>query len=130
MAKNQKKNKVVIVEDDEDLLQMLLAAFKTKGFTPHGFSTGKEALDYLLDEKNIEEVALVVLDRLLPDMDGLDILKQLNKKFDNRVHVLILSVLSAEKDVLEGIKIGAVDYIAKPFSLPVLMQKANSLISR
>ena len=125
-----RKQRVVIVDDDEDLLRLLLASFKSEGFETTGISNGKEALSYLMDEKNVEGLNLLILDRMLPDMDGMEILKQFKDKYQSKVPVLILSVLSADKDVMEGLKKGAVDYISKPFNLKILIQKARSLISR
>lgn len=122
------KNKIIIVDDDEDLLKLLASSFKSKGFEVKTLANGKDGLDYLLSEKNLKEASLIILDRMLPDMDGLDILKALKEKTDLKVPVLILSVLSSEKDVLAGLKKGAIDYVAKPFSLPVFMQKAMSLM--
>jgi len=125
-----KKNKVILVDDDEDLLGLLMSAFKNKGFEVHGISRGQEAMTYLMDEKNTQSACLLVLDRMLPDMDGLQILKTFQARFPNRVPILMLSSLSAEKDMLAGLKEGAVDYVAKPFSLPILMHKALSLIAK
>lgn len=121
-------NNVVIVDDDEDLLRLLMTSFKSQGFEVKGFITGKEALDYLLDEAHIQSMCLLVLDRMLPDMDGLEVLRQLHEHSTHRVPVLILSLLSAEKDIMEGLQQGAVDYITKPFSVLILMQKARTLI--
>lgn len=120
---------MIIVDDDEDLLRLLVSAFQAKGFDVQGLINGKEALAYLTEGKNAQEASLLVLDRILPDMDGLDILKQLKNQLAH-LPVLILSSLSAEKDVLTGLKEGAVDYITKPFSLSVLMQKALQLINK
>ncbi len=120
------KNKVIIVDDDEDLQRLLAFSFKEKGYEPLCLTTGKEALSYLLKDENTQDAALLILDRILPDMEGLDILKQ----FKPKMPLLILSALSSEKDILAGLKVGAVDYISKPFSLPIFMQKAISLIER
>ena len=125
-----KKTTVLIVDDDRDLLRLLSAAFKSKGFEVHTMKNGKEALEDLMDEQNITSACLLVLDRMLPDMDGLEIFKKFQNQFLGRLPVLILSALSAEKDVLEGLKVGAIDYITKPFSLPIFMEKALSLIER
>lgn len=122
--------KVILVDDDEDLLRILIFCFKGKGFETHGITTGKEALEYLLNEKNMEDVALVVLDRMLPDMEGLDILTKFIAKYQNKIPVIILSVLGTDKDIIEGLKKGATDYLEKPFNQEVLMEKALSLISR
>lgn len=124
------KNKVIIVDDDASLLELLVSAFQAKGFEVHGINNGTEALDYLLEEKNIETACLIILDRILPDMEGLEILKKFQEKFSGRVPVLILSLLSSEKDVLAGFKEGAIDYVTKPFNLSILMQKALSLIKK
>lgn len=124
------RNKVILVDDDEDLLRLLVFAFQGKGFEVKALTRGKEALDYLLEEKNLESVCILVLDRVLPDMDGLEILQKFRAQSSQPIPVLILSSLSAEKDVLEGLKQGAIDYVSKPFSLPILMQKALSLIQK
>lgn len=126
----QERNKIIIVDDDEDLLAMLVDAFESEGYEVHGMTRGKEALSYLMEEKNIETAALLILDRLLPDMDGLEILRQFVEKYQKRVPVLILSVLSGERDVLSGLKQGAIDYISKPFNFPIMMEKSLSLIKQ
>ncbi len=126
----KKNNKIIIVDDDEDLLRILVFYFEGKGFEVHTIATGKEAVKFLLNEKNMKEVCLLVLDRMLPDMEGLDILTRFTEKYHHQVPVLILSVLGSDKDIIEGLKKGAVDYVKKPFNHDVLMQKALSLIAR
>lgn len=121
--------KIIIIDDDKDILILLLSAFKSRGFEVHGIGTGAEALNYLLDKKNLDDISLIILDRILPDMDGLDILKQFINKFHSKIPVLILSVLSSEADMLSGISSGAIDYIAKPFSIPILISKVQALIA-
>ncbi len=120
------KKQVVIVDDDADILALLLYEFQELGFEVKQYKTGKEALDFLSVEENLANVSLLVLDRILPDMDGLDILRQI--KLPGKVPVLVVSVLSAESDVIEGLQSGAVDYITKPFSVFLLMQKALNLL--
>ncbi|MEI8124938.1 MAG: response regulator transcription factor [Parachlamydiaceae bacterium] len=128
-TQNNNKIKILIVDDDEDLQRILSFAFTSEGFEVKSIITGKEALEYLFDEKNLSTVSLLILDRMLPDMDGMHILEELGDKFPNHVPVLILSVLSAEKDVVTGLKRGALDYVIKPFSLPILMEKASRLLN-
>jgi DNA-binding response OmpR family regulator len=127
---SQQRKKVIIVDDDVDLLKLLLYAFDSEGFETKGIETGKEAIEYLANDENTKSACLLVLDRVLPDMDGLFILKQLPDSLRKRLPVLILSVLSAERDVLSGLRQGAVDYIPKPFNLPILMEKALHLTGR
>jgi DNA-binding response OmpR family regulator len=122
-------DKLVIVDDDEDLMRLLNATFQSQGFEVHGFLNGKDAIAYLTDESNIASLRLLILDRMLPDMDGVEILRFFQEKYQGKVPVLILSALSAEKDVLEGLQKGAIDYIAKPFSINILLQKSRQLIA-
>lgn len=122
---NKNKKKIVIVDDDEDLTKLLESSFKAKGFDVVKIASGKKAIQYL-DDKHLSTTSLLVLDRILPDMDGIEILK----KVKNKVPVLVLSVLSAEQDVLEGLEKGAIDYVSKPFSLPIFMQKALSVMKK
>lgn len=125
------KLKVVIVDDDEDLLKMMIYAFQAEGLDVKAIISGKEALEFFEDEKNLKSTHLLILDRLLPDMDGLDILKSLNKKYPGKMPiVLVLSVLGAEKDVIQGLSAGAIEYLTKPFNLDVLMQQARVLLER
>lgn len=121
---------VVIVDDDKDLLDMLVFSFESEGFAVKGLESKSEALAFLSDHKNFDQISLLILDRMLPDGDGLDILREVQPAIPKQTPILVLSVLSSEKDVLSGLKHGAVDYIAKPFSLPVLIRKALGLISR
>ncbi len=119
--------KIVIVDDDEDLLKSLTFILKSEGLEVQGFITGKEALDYLTKEENINTCSLLILDRLLPDMDGLDILRSLNATFLKHCPVLILSLLSSDKDILSGLTTGALDYITKPFNLEIFTEKVKKL---
>lgn len=124
----EKKKRIIIVDDDEDLLKLLTHEFVQIGFDVKSFKAGEEALAFLLDEKNLSDVFLLILDRMLPDMDGLDILQQFSAQSSVRIPVLILSALASEKDITAGLQGGAIDYIGKPFSVFMLMQKAINLM--
>jgi DNA-binding response OmpR family regulator len=121
-----KKNTVLVIDDDEDLLKLIVSSFKRKGFEVLSFENGSKALSYISKKENLEPVCLILLDRILPDMDGLTILGKLDNQA--QIPVLVLSMLSTEKDMLEGLQKGAVDYMTKPFSIPILMEKAQRLI--
>jgi DNA-binding response OmpR family regulator len=129
MAKKD-KIRIVIVDDDTDLLAILTNAFRSHEFDVTECQTGKEARNFLLKKENLADVGLIILDRMLPDDDGLDILIEFMRQNPKPPPIIILSILSSEKDVLKGLKMGAVEYIAKPFSLDVLMAKALFLMSR
>lgn len=129
---NSIKNKkaIVVVDDDDLLLKSLITLLKSEGFEVEGFLTGKEALKYLLEEKNIYTCSLLILDRLLPDMDGLDILRSLNAEIKEHCPVLILSLLSSDSDILSGLTKGAFDYITKPFNLEIFIEKVKKLMRK
>ncbi len=92
---NQKIN-IVVIDDDEDLMNMLVYAIESEGYKVHGISTGKEALAYLSDKNKMKDVSLIILDRLLDDMDGIEILKKLEKSSYSKIPVIVLSMLSAK----------------------------------
>ena len=126
---DNKSKLIVIIDDDEDLVKLLTTAFQSKGYSTQAFLKGQEGLNYLNVPTNIEKTSLIILDRMLPDMDGLDILHQLKNNPAFKIPVLILSVLSSEKDIVSGLKTGAIDYVPKPFSLPILLQKAFTMMA-
>lgn len=125
---NNKKRKIVLVDDDEDILKLLVYEFQELGFEVQTFKLGKEALSFLTNVENRKDVFLLILDRVLPDMDGLDILRKLSTNTKMTIPTLFLSVLSTENDILSGLQVGAVDYITKPFSVFFLVQKALNLL--
>lgn len=119
---------IVVVDDDEDLDEILKYSLESKGYQVFGFVNGKDTFDFLADEKNLDQIALLILDRLLPDCDGIEILKHIIAHFPTRFPVIILSRLTAESEQLLGFKHGTFDYVPKPFNLTILIQKADALI--
>lgn len=128
VVKSMANHKVIIIDDDRDMLMLLMSAFKARGIEVQGMTTGKEALDFLLEKKNLDSFSLIILDRILPDMDGLEVLKQFLDKFHKKTPVIILSSLSTESDLIKGIGLGAIDYVTKPCNITLLVSKAIGLI--
>lgn len=126
-ADEPESKRIIIVDDDEDILNLLSLEFHRLGFSVETFQDGQSALAFMLKEDSCNDVFLVILDRMLPDMDGLDILQQF-KSSHPKIPVLILSALDSEKDIIAGLQDGAVDYITKPFSVFMLLQKAINLL--
>lgn len=120
-------SKVFIVDDDMNLIRLLESAFKSRGYEVKAFSTGKDAMAFLQDEAQLKSFNLFILDRMLGDIEGIEILKFIASKYQGGVPAIILSALSSEKDVLEGLTKGAADYLTKPFNIDVLMQKAEQI---
>lgn len=121
---------VILVEDDPDVLEILTHAYKSHHFIVTSFTTGKDALQYFNQRKELKGRYLIVLDRNLPDMDGIDILRKIKQKFSYHIRAIFLTSFSSEKDILEGLREGAIDYITKPFSIPILIQKTNLLLNQ
>jgi DNA-binding response OmpR family regulator len=122
--------KLIVVEDDSDLRRMLTYIFEKRGFTVITFDAGQKALSFFAKQKEIDKKTILLLDRMLPDMDGVEILRSLRKKFGKPVKAVFLSSMSSERAVLEGLQEGAVDYITKPFSPQILTQKIEMLLEK
>lgn len=129
-SNTNKIKKIAVVYDDEDIIKLLIALFEEAGFQVRAFTSGKEAIKALIEKNEIASLDVLLLDRLLPDMDGLDILKKIQESQPNHCPILFLSVLSSEKDMLKGLREGAFDYVTKPFSTNLLLEKVNHLINK
>ncbi len=116
--------KIFIVEDEEKLREVLCDYFKSKGELPVEAGDGIQALA-LLEE---QEFDAVLLDIMMPGLDGLSVCRAVRKS--NDVPIVFLIALSDEEDKLLGYELGADDYVTKPFSLSVLYAKLLALIKR
>ena len=103
-------HKILLVDDDQNLLEMLFSIFKRAGYTNLlTAASGAQALRVWRDE----QPNLIVLDVMMPDMDGFAVLKEIRRT--SRVPVLMLTARGEAEDRIEGLEIGADDYLAKPF---------------
>ncbi|MDR2346136.1 MAG: response regulator transcription factor [Planctomycetaceae bacterium] len=121
------KKRILIVEDEADIMSMISLRLKSRGYEVYGAETG------LVGLKSIVELQpdLVLLDLMLPELGGLDLLRQIrsNKKY-TRIPILIISALGEESDVVVGLELGADDYLSKPFNMSVLVARVNALLRR
>ncbi len=117
--------KILIVEDEIELLDSMVSFLKNEDFICEKATTFFDAEDKLISFK----YDVVVLDINLPDGSGIDLLK-LIKERDSNIGVLIVSARDSLDDKLEGLDLGADDYITKPFHLAELNSRINSLIRR
>ena len=117
---------VVVVDDDPEILELLQFNLQIRGYTVDSFSNGKEALDTIFDE----EPDLVILDVIMPDLDGWEILKILRDHFnEHEIKILMLTAKSTDRDKLIGKSIlKADDYITKPFDLSDLLKTVKKLL--
>lgn len=116
--------KVLVVDDEPKIIEVVKSFLESKGFTVFAAENGKQALE-IFERGNI---ALIVLDLMLPDMTGEEICMQIRKK--SRVPIIMLTAKIEEVDMLTGLNIGADDYITKPFSLKALYARIEAVLRR
>ena len=115
------------VEDDEDISLIINKTLTKQGFTVKSFENGKK----FLEQFKLETPDIVLLDLMLPDMSGSDIIKKIrsNQKYDN-VHIIVVSAKHMTMDKVENLDLGADDYIEKPFDLLELMSRVNARLRK
>lgn len=118
------KNKVVlVVEDEEKINKMVSDYFRFNGFNVISAMDGLDAV-----EKFNDEVDLIILDVMLPNLDGFTVLRRIRKK--SNVPVIMVTARGDEEDVLMGYELRVDDYVIKPFSLEILLAKSNAILNR
>lgn len=118
---------VLVVEDEQAISDLLAFHLEQSGFEPVVAAEGRKALDLAHGDK---VPAMVILDLMLPDFDGIDLLKILRR--DRRlaqVPVILLTARAEEADRILGLEMGADDYVTKPFSPRELMLRVNRLVA-
>lgn len=121
------KEKILIVEDDDDIQQLLSFTFESAGFEVKTSATGNgglaEAVDFLPD--------VIILDLMLPGMSGLDICKELKRIPEtSTIPVVMLTARGEEVDRIVGLELGADDYVVKPFSPRELVLRVRAILKR
>lgn len=118
---------IFCVEDDLNIRELLEYTLKAYGFSSKGFETGASFLNYL---KN-ETPSLILLDIMLPDIDGIQILTQLKSNSDTKdIPIIMLTAKSGRIDKIKGLDYGADDYITKPFDVLELISRINAVLRR
>lgn len=121
------KMDVLIVEDEDDIRALLVHHFRKEGFTVREADNGRSALE----EVRREQPNLVILDLMLPKLDGSEVCRSIKSNpLTRSVPVVMLTAKDRDSDVISGLDIGADDYVTKPFSPSVLMARARSLLRR
>ena len=121
------KKKILVIDDEEHILELLKINLEFSGYDTYVYDTGKDALE-IIEKTNPD---LILLDLMLPEIDGIEICKRIrrNPKF-NKIKLLILSAKSDEIDKILCLEIGADDYITKPFSLRELLARIKAIFRR
>ena len=118
---------IYYVEDDTNIRDLTVYALKQAGFEAAGFTCGRDFFE-ACDEKTPD---LVLLDIMLPEMDGLEILRELRSlPLTKNIPVMMLTAKGTEFDKVCGLDAGADDYLAKPFGMMELVSRVNALLRR
>lgn len=118
---------IYIVEDDKNIREIEMFALKNSGYAVEEFENAKSFFS-----RAVEKVPdLVLLDIMLPDMDGLEIVKKLRSRPDTvRVPIILVTAKTTELDKVKGLDIGADDYLTKPFGVMELISRVKALLRR
>lgn len=121
------KERILVVDDEEDILELVRFNLAREGYQVLCALSGEEALDMAYKEFP----DLVVLDLMLPGIDGLDVAKALkNDAGTQEIPIIMLTAKGEEADVVTGLEMGADDYVTKPFSPRILMARIKTVLRR
>ena len=118
---------IALVDDDKNILASVHVALEAEGFSVRTYADGEEALRGLMQQP----ADVAVLDIKMPRMDGIELLQKLKQTEATRaMPIIFLTSKDEEEDELMGLRLGADDYIKKPFSLPLLIERIRVLLRR
>lgn len=116
--------KILIIEDEQDIARIIKDYISKNGYEPTIANNGKDALHFI----EILNPEFIILDIMLPDIDGIELCRQIRE--NNNVPILILSARGSDTDKVLGLGFGADDYMTKPFSLTELLARIKSNLRR
>ncbi|MFC7252780.1 response regulator transcription factor [Bombilactobacillus mellifer] len=117
--------KILVVDDDPDITELLSIYLKNEDFEPLTAATGPQALKCLASD---HQIALMILDLMLPGMSGNEVLKRVRQR--SRIPILIVSAKTDDLDKIQGLVTGADDYVVKPFNPLEVVVRVKSLLRR
>ena len=121
------KEKILVVDDEEDILELLRFNLDKEGYQVACSATGEDALA----KARRESFDLIILDLMLPGIDGLEVTRKLKDEADTRrLPIVMLTAKGEESDVVAGLELGADDYITKPFSPRILLARVRAVLRR
>src|SRR5438445_8592745 len=119
----------LIIEDDSDIAESVRYNLESEGFATIIASTGEHGLSLALDTQH--PPALIILDLMLPTMNGMDLCRRLRRENQTRrTPIIMLTARTSEADRIAGLDLGADDYIAKPFSVRELVARVRAVLRR
>lgn len=121
------KEKILVVDDEEDILELVKYNLQREGFQVHCSESGEKALESV----RYETPDLVVLDLMLPGIDGLEVARRLKQnRMTAAIPIVMLSAKGEEADIVTGLELGADDYVTKPFSPRILIARIKAVLRR
>lgn len=119
--------KILVVEDEELLQELLTYNLRRAGYHPISSLNGTEAFEIAV----VEKPALILLDLMLPDTDGFAVCKHLRSRTETEaIPIIMLTAREQAADIVRGLELGADDYITKPFDMPVLFARIGAVLRR
>ncbi len=124
---NLKKRYILVVEDEDDIVRLISFHLEKEGYLVESAGSGREALENV----SRKTPDLIILDIMLPEMDGLEVCRRLRGNSQTAsIPILILSARKEEFDKVLGLELGADDYMAKPFSVRELVARVRAMLRR
>ena len=121
------KERILVVDDEEDILELIRYNLDKEGFDVICAENGEKCIESALSHSP----ELIVLDLMLPGIDGLDVCKKLKNNLDTQsIPIIMLTAKSTESDIVVGLELGADDYVIKPFSPRILIARIKSVLRR
>lgn len=121
------KNKILVIEDDVHILELIKSNLESNEYLVDVATDGKKGLDLAIQN----EPDLIILDIMLPELDGLSVLNAIRQKPEiQRTPIILLSAISSEIDKIVGLEVGADDYMTKPFSISELIARIKAHLRR
>lgn len=119
--------KILLIEDEKDILELIAFNLECSGYDVIKASNGEDGLKRAMNE----EPDLVLLDLMLPGMDGFDVCRELKQdKKTRKIPVIMLTARGEDTDIVSGLELGAEDYITKPFSPKILIARIRTVLRR
>ena len=117
--------KILVVDDDHEIVELLSIYLKNEGYEPIAAYNGKEALTKL---STTPDIALMILDVMMPNLSGIDVVKEVRK--DSDIPIIIVSAKTGDMDKIQGLITGADDYVSKPFQMAELLARMRAVLRR
>jgi two-component system alkaline phosphatase synthesis response regulator PhoP len=120
------KERILVVEDDDSILELISYNLEKENYTVIRAESGEQALQRVAEEKP----DLVLLDLMLPEIDGLDVCKRLKAGENKAIPVIMVTAKGEESDIILGLELGADDYVTKPFKPKELIARVRAVLRR